>query len=315
MTGVVTVGEAMGSLASPRLAPLRFAGKLDLSFCGSEATVAMAVRRLGHPAAWVSRLGDDEVGSLIRGRMLGEGVSVYAALDDAPTGLILKETPRAGVRRARYYRAGSAASRMTPADVPTGLVESAAVVHLTGITVALSHSCRETVEWMVDRAVTASTRVSFDVNFRSALWSAADARAALLPMLGSVDVLFASREEAELLLDRDGLDSDSLARALVDLGPAAVIVTDGAQGSWWAVAEDSGQQPAFPAVEVDPYGAGDAYVGGFIAAELDGAEVAGAVEFASRVAALAVGSVGDWEGLPDRAEVAASIGPAGTIAR
>ncbi|GLY87989.1 sugar kinase [Actinoallomurus iriomotensis] len=306
MGGLLTLGEAMVTFTPEQIGSLRHVRSLTASMAGSEATVAIAVRRLGHPATWVSRLGDDEPGELVLDRMRAEDLTLYVRRGPGPTGLMLKESPRAGARRAHYYRSGSAAASLRPDDLPPGLVESAAVLHVSGITMALGESPRHTVRSAVDRARAAGAMVSFDVNHRRRLWSATDARAHVTELLPHVDIAFASVSEARLLLDGATINVHDLADALRELGPGAVVVTDGPAGA--VVADDHGTVhiPALAATEIDPFGAGDAFVGGSIAGLLDGMKLADAAALGSAVAAQAVAAPGDWEGLPTRGELAAA---------
>lgn len=304
MSGIVTVGEAMLTVTARNIGPLRMATDAALSFAGSEATVAIGARRLGNDSCWVSRLGDDEAAALIRTRMHGEGVRVVARTDEArPTGLMLKERRSAETRRVSYYRQNSAASALSPDDLPAGIAEEAAFFHATGITAALSPSAADTVRAGITRANRAGVRVSFDVNHRSRLWPEDVARNTLLPLLPEIDTLFASVEEASLLLGTDAAPSVEVCTALRAFGPSTVVLTDGAHGSWWADGRTAGFQPATEAVTVDPFGAGDVFVAGFLSALLDGADNGEASSFASRAAAVAVATEGDWEGIPERRDV------------
>lgn len=316
--GLITLGETMAALSPDRIGPLRHAATLGLAVAGSESTVAIGVRRLGHPAAWIGRVGADELGALVTARLRAEDLTLHAVTDPgAPTGLMLKERRTATVRRVHYYRAGSAGSRLAPADLPTGAIESAALLHATGITPALSPSAAEAVRTAVDRATAAGVPVSYDVNHRARLWSGAEARAFTLPLLPRISLLFASTDEAELLLDREPgtATPQELAHALRALGPATVVITMGAAGAVTATPDTTLTAPAVPVPEIDPVGAGDSFVAGYLAAVLDDAPPQACLGQAVRVAAWSVASDGDWEGLPTAAELPLISAPPGTVAR
>jgi sugar/nucleoside kinase (ribokinase family) len=287
---VTTAGEAMACLAAPQPGPLALGGSLTLTVAGAESNVAIALARLGHEVAWIGRLGDDELGELVLRTLRGEGVDVGRVRRDgeAPTGLMVKER-RLGTRtRVHYYRAGSAGSRLAPADVEG----DADVVHLTGITPALGPGPRAAVETLAERATT----LSFDVNFRARLWpSPAAAREALTPLARRARIVFADAGELELV---------GGAGALLEAGVEVVVVKRGADGAE-AVTRERTVRSAAPAVTaVDTVGAGDALCAGFLSGRLDGLPVDTALDRAVRVAAFAVASAGDWEGLPRRAELA-----------
>jgi len=144
---LVTLGETMALFASDRVGPLRYAATMRVGIAGAESNVAIGVRRLGHPAAWIGRVGSDELGHLVLGRLRGERVDVEAAVvdQDAPTGLMVKEHRTADLTRVVYYRRDSAGSRLQPGDLDEARIRAARVLHLTGITPALSATARAAV--------------------------------------------------------------------------------------------------------------------------------------------------------------------------
>ncbi|MEV0094683.1 sugar kinase [Streptomyces sp. NPDC050738] len=316
---LVTLGETMAALAPHRIGPLRHATTMGLAVAGSESTVAIGVRRLGHRAAWIGRVGDDELGALVTSTLRGESVDVHATVDaQAPTGLLLKERRTASLRRVHYYRSGSAGSRLAPADLPSGTIESADLLHVTGITPALSATAADTVRAAVARARTAGTAVSYDLNHRARLWTSAEARAFAYPLLPAMSVLFASADEAELLLEvaPGSLTPAELALAIRKLGPQTAVVTLGAEGAVSVGLSGTVHTvPAVPVPEIDPVGAGDSFVAGYLAALLDKAQSYDRLVQAARVAAWSVAAEGDWEGLPSAAELPLTAAPPGTVAR
>jgi sugar/nucleoside kinase (ribokinase family) len=286
---VITAGESMACLAAPEPGPLALGGSLRLTVAGAESNVAIALARLGHAVTWIGRLGADELGEVVLRTLRGEGVDVGRVRRDGerPTGLMVKER-RLGTRtRVHYYRSGSAGSRLGPADVEG----DADVVHLTGITPALGSGPRAAVAALAERAAT----LSFDVNFRARLWpSPAAAREVLMPLARRATIVFADAGELELV---GGADS------LLAAGVEIVVVKRGADGAE-AVTGERTVRCAAPAVTaVDTVGAGDALCAGFLSGRLDGLAVDAALDRAVRVAAFAVASAGDWEGLPRRAEL------------
>jgi 2-dehydro-3-deoxygluconokinase len=305
-SGLVTLGETMAVLSTPGVGRLRHARSLDLGVAGAESTVAIGVRRLGGRATWVGRVGDDEFGQLVRATLAGEGVSVdHVVVDgEARTGLMIKERRTGTSTRVVYYRAGSAGSRLCPDDVETGLVRSAGVLHLTGITPALSDAARAAVHAAVDTAAEAGVPVSLDLNYRRALWSPDAAARTLRDLVRRAEVLFATDDEARLLVG--GTAPHDLAGALAALGPRHVLVKLGARGAVALVDGAVREVPPRPTVVVDPVGAGDAFAAAYLAGLLDGATPERRLSDAAAAGAFAVAAAGDWEGLPDRAELAAA---------
>jgi 2-dehydro-3-deoxygluconokinase len=313
--GLVTLGETMALLSSDQVGRLRHASVLRLGIAGAESNVAIGVRRLGLPAAWSGRVGDDELGQLILRQLRAERVDVAAAKVDpeAPTGLMLKEQRTAELARVVYYRRGSAGSRLAPGDLDEATVTGAGVLHLTGITPALSGSARAAVHAAAETARGAGVPVSLDYNYRSALWSAAEAAAELRDLTAAADLVFAGDDEAALVVDER--DPAAMAGALARLGPRHAVVKRGADG---AVAVVDGAFHAVPSVAVravDSVGAGDAFVAGYLAELLAGSDAAECLATAAACGAFAVTAPGDWEGFPTRDELELLRRRGGTVIR
>ncbi|MFI8509964.1 sugar kinase [Streptomyces sp. NPDC085460] len=300
---LVTLGEAMAVAAATGPGPLASGAPMRFGWAGAEATVAVGVSRLGHSAAWTGRVGDDAAGAMILAGLRGEGVDVTGARTDpdAPTGLMLRERRTADRLRVSYYRAGLAGSRLAPGDLDEARITGARILHVTGITPALSDTARAAVEHAVRLAHSAGVTVSLDVNHRERLWSRAEAAETLARLLPYTDLVFAGPEEATLFVP-DGAP-EAMARALTALGPAEAVVKLGAEGAV-AVADGTAHaQAAVPVTAVEPVGAGDAFVSGYLAARLDGSPVPERLRLAALCGAFAVSVPGDWEGLPHRAEL------------
>jgi 2-dehydro-3-deoxygluconokinase len=312
---LLALGETMVLLSAPTVGRLRHMPSLDLGVAGAESNVAIGARRLGWPAAWVGRVGDDELGELVVGRIRAEGVDVAGVVRDpsAPTSLMVKERRTAGLVRVVYYRRHGPGSQLRPDDVDEGRVAAAGLLHLTGITPALSRSARATVEHAVEVARAAGVPVSFDLNYRAALWPPDEAAPVLRDLAGRADLVFAGDDEAELC----GLDGDpeALARGLAALGAGHAVVKLGERGAV-ACADGRVQRvDAVPVQVVDPVGAGDAFVAGYLVETLAGRPVEERLRTAAACGAFAVTVPGDWEGLPDRAELDALALRRGTVLR
>jgi 2-dehydro-3-deoxygluconokinase len=313
MTEVLTCGETMAVLRGP--GPLRLGGTLELSVAGAEANVAIGLARLGHQVGWVGRVGADEPGELVRRTLRAEAVDVSGVMTDLsrPTGLMLAERRIGDLVRVTYYRSGSAGSRLSPADILPRIGEGVRLLHLTGITAALSETARQCVTDAAARAREAGVAVSVDVNYRARLWTPAEARDTLLPLTGQADIVFASADELAMLAGHD--DLQVAAQEMLARGAGQVVVKRGADG---ATAYADGATVSVPARQVtvaDVVGAGDAFVAGYLSARLDGAATADCLDRATVTAAFAIARNGDWEGLPTRAELALLDLPEGTTVR
>jgi 2-dehydro-3-deoxygluconokinase len=302
---VVTFGETMGLLAADEVGPLRNGHRMVLGVAGSESNVAIGVRRLGHSVAWTGRVGDDPIGRLVLRELRAEGVDISGAIVDAgaPTGFMLKVRRTTATSEVIYVRRGSAGSRLQPADVDAGLIGSARVLHVTGITPALSDTAHQTVLRAVEIAKAGNVTISLDVNHRTALWTDPQASAVLIELVKRCDLLFASENEAALVVGPRGCED--AARALADLGPRHVVVKRGELGYAAWIDGELYTAAAVPVPVADTVGAGDAFVAGYIASWLEGATAAEALQTANLAGAFVVAVPGDWEGLPTRAELTA----------
>jgi 2-dehydro-3-deoxygluconokinase len=234
---------------------------------GAESNVAAHAAALGMPATWFSRLGDDGLGRRIRRQLEGRGVDVASVVTDAlhPTGLYVKDPGKP----VSYYRAGSAASHLSPADVALVPLAGAGILHVSGITAAISPSARDFLDALIDAAVSAGVAVSFDVNHRPSLWPAGDAADVLDGFARRADVVFVGRDEAESLW---GTGPASEVRARFPQ-TRELVVKDAEHGATAFSADGEVFEPSERVEVVDAVGAGDAFAGGYLAARLTGAPI------------------------------------------
>jgi sugar/nucleoside kinase (ribokinase family) len=300
---VLTFGETMMALRAQGL--VRLGADWRTSVAGAESNVAIGLARLGHSVRWAGRVGDDEPGSLVLRTLRAEGVTLAAVRDpEAPTGLILFEQRIGDLTRVQYHRKGSAGSRFGPGDLTGALSAGARVLHLTGVTAALGDRPLAAVRAAAEHAADAGWTLSLDVNHRARLWTAAEAARVLAPLARRVHVLIGSAEEILLAGEApDDTDVAGTARELVRQGVREVVVKRGASGASAYTADGEWSAPAHTVRVVDPIGAGDAFTAGYLSALLDGEDIPRRLVRANAVGAYAVATSGDWEGLPDRAEL------------
>ncbi|WP_099041781.1 sugar kinase [Mycobacterium neglectum] len=302
-TEVVTLGETMALARATHPGPLMHASEMTLGMGGSESNFAIALRRLGSTVTWVGRIGVDSFGEYIRRELAAEQVDAAIVTDPtAPTGLMVKERRTASTQKVWYYRVGSAGSRLSPEDLPLDKIRRARVLHVTGITPALSESAAETVDRAIEVARDAGVSVVFDVNYRASLWSTDVAGEALRRLAGRADVVFASDDEAALVAG-PAADAAELACRIAELGPAQVIIKLGARGCAALIDGAEHRTDAIPVEALDTVGAGDGFVAGYVSELLAGAEPSVRLDTAVRVGAFACLVPGDWEGMPRRSEL------------
>lgn len=311
MVDVLTLGEAMVSIRAK--AALRLGGEAHLSVAGSESNVAIGLARLGHLAAWIGAVGNDEPGRLIQRTLRAEGVDTthLRFSDESFTGFIAFDQPAHDITRVSYHRRGSAGSTLNAAECAAALqATSPLLLHVTGITPALSESTRAATASVVQAASAAGVRVSLDVNYRARLWSRSEAAACLRELLPSVHTVFASDDELDLLTDATDAVPDLLAAGIKE-----VVVTAGGKGAWSHSGQGTLHRPALPVTVVDSIGAGDAFVSGYLSATLDALSPEARLDRATTSGAFCVGAHGDWESLPTRSDLTLLTHAHGTALR
>ncbi|MFF7135511.1 sugar kinase [Streptomyces sp. NPDC008196] len=294
---VVCIGETMAALSPDPALPLADADHLRLSVAGAESNVAMYLADHGIPATWLSALGDDPMGDRVRATVAAAGVDVtHVRIDPArPTGLLMKNPTPSGTR-VHYYRRDSAASALGPDLLDHEAMGTAALVHLTGITPALSASCRD----LVTRAlgVPAPDRpyaISFDVNHRAPLWPEDTAPDVLRGLAGRADIVFVGLDEAQSLWGTH-LTAAAVRELLPD--PRIVVVKDGSREATAFTASDPVTVPALRTAVIEPVGAGDAFAAGFLAGLLRGETMLRCLRLGHVTAVSALRVTGDHGPLP-----------------
>lgn len=310
MLDVLTIGETMGLFM-----PIDFEQKFKTqtfatkTIGGSESNVAIGVSRLGKKAGWFSLLGKDPFGEEIIFKLNGEGVDTSSVkLTDGRTGLMLKEKSFAGDPKVFYYRENSAASKMTPADLPVDLIKQSKILHVTGITPALSQSCRETIEASIDIAKENGVKVSFDPNLRLKLWDIETMRKVIIPMAKKADIFFPGLSEARILLDNAELTANECVQAFLDMGIPEVVLKLGPEGAISATENEKLLVEGFSVKEVDSVGAGDGFCAGYLVGYLSGLSLYERTRMANAVGSIVVGKKGDYEGLPTMEELEQFLG-------
>ena len=294
----------MALLTAQHPGPLAHVPSMGLAIGGSESNVAIGVQRLGGNAVWCGRTGADSLGQLVRREIRAEGVAVRNIEDpSAPTGLMLKERRTMSTQKVSYYRAGSAGSRLMPEDLDASLISGAAVLHVSGITPALSATAAATIREAIEIARSQGVTVSFDLNYRANLWTTADARRSYQELIPLTDIVFAGEEEAALAIGPSHEPAE-LAQRLAELGPSQAIIKLGSKGAVASIDSKIYHQPAVEIEPVDTVGAGDAFVAGYLADLMAGKAPSERLELAAKTGAFACLAYGDWEGLPTRLELA-----------
>jgi len=270
---VVSLGESMLRLSVPAGKRLDDTRKLDMELAGAESNVSVALARLGWRVGWVSRMPDHALSDAILRALRSDGVDISAVkrVPDERLGTYFIEyaTPPRSTQ-VIYDRANSAASRMTSADVDWDYLLDTRVLHLTGITAALSDSCYELLVEAVQRAKTKGVVVSFDVNYRAKLWSPEIAGTKLRPLIKEANILFCKGSDASALFNCDGEPRALMTKLKALTQTHALFCTFGDQGASLLFEGEFVMQPALPVQIVDRIGSGDAFAAGVIDGWLSG---------------------------------------------
>lgn len=303
MAKVITLGETMICFSPDTMAPLRYARSFHPRIAGAESNLAVGLAKLGHKVSWISRLGADEFGHYVQNMIRSEGVDTQNVFFDEknPTGIMFKEITQ-GETRVYYYRKNSAASTMQPEDLDESLFEEADLLHLTGITPALSEHCFRTMEHAMELAGKHGVTISFDPNIRRKLWEDRDFIPLLRNLCDRSNILLMGLDEAQLLygeMKPEGIFQAVFSQSSVQLA----VLKDGANGAW------AGQQGCIVFVKpvpcrcIDPVGAGDAFNAAFLSGVLEGRDLETSARMGAVSGAMATETDGDTEGYPDRKEL------------
>jgi 2-dehydro-3-deoxygluconokinase len=314
---LVTFGEAMVRLTPPAFQRLEQAHSFDAWVGGGELNVAVAAARLGVPSRWVSRLPENALGRMIESRAREQGVQTQIEwTGDDRAGLYFAElgaAPRAS--SVLYDRAASAISKIQPGSVDWAAAFSGARwYHVSGITPALSESAAKVTAESLVAAKRAGLTVSYDLNYRSKLWSAEQARAVQEPLMEHVDVLITTEEDTQVVFgigaeakgSYEQVDAESyahVARSLekrFKLDAVAITLRENPRvllNSWSAIVAAGGKIHRAPRYEVeviDRIGAGDAFSAGLIVSRLENRGWSDAVRLATATSALKHSIPGDF---------------------
>jgi 2-dehydro-3-deoxygluconokinase len=288
---LLALGETMLALAPESGHTLASARSLVVDHAGAESNTCVGLSRLGFRVAWVSRLGEDPQGDRVLAALQGEGVDTRWVRRDPtrPTGLLFKD-PAAG--RVRYYRAGSAASRLSPADLDGVPVAEARAVLVTGVTALLGPEPQAAALALLERA--RGLRV-VDPNLRSGLWGSDRRGELVLPLIESCDLLLGGEQELAEILGPG--EPEELARRAARRGPREVVVRGAEQlgaleeGIWTRLEASRG-------AAVDPVGAGDAFNAGYLARRLSAGNVADSLRAGVECGRAVALALGDTAGFP-----------------
>jgi 2-dehydro-3-deoxygluconokinase len=296
---ILAIGEPMVEFNQAGGAGLR---NYLQGFGGDTSNFAIAAARQGARVTYFTRLGDDVYGRMLRDLWEREGVDTHTIQTDADafTGIYFVTHDAKG-HQFSFYRTGSAASRLQPQHLPLDALRSARVLHLSGISFAISASASDACYSAIAAARDAGVAVAFDTNLRLRLWSIDRARAVMTDVIGRTDICLPSYDDIVAITgitDPDALVDWCLAR-----GARTVALKLGADGALVADSERRFRLKPHPCTCVDATGAGDTFGGSFVARLLAGDDLETAGRYASVAAALSTEGFGAVEPIPTAEQV------------
>lgn len=306
---VVALGEPLVQFNPLDPGPLSQSRLFDTHAAGAESNVLIGISRLGHKTAMITKIGTDELSRFVLTTLRGEGVDTRWVVQvpgmNCGVYVAQRNYPIPDKSDVVYYRRGSAASTISVQDVPEEAMSLTRILHLSGITPALSNSCKNASLHAARLAKDNGVVFSFDPNYRKKLWAPEEAAPVFREFVALADIVFLDRGEASMILGEDlaRRGRGPVLRAIAKLGPGTVVLKEGARG---LVALKDGklyQVPAFTVPVVDVIGAGDGVVSGFLSGMLDEKDVRTCLQWGAASGALVVMRRGDFENLPTPAEL------------
>jgi 2-dehydro-3-deoxygluconokinase len=301
MSDLLAIGEALVELNQPKEGAPFVQG-----FGGDTSNAMIAAARLGADAAYFTAVGADRFGQALTELWLNEGVDASRIVVNggAHTGLYFV-THGAEGHEFSYMRAGSAASRISEADLPDGRIRATKILHVSGISQAISSSAADAAFAAIDIARDAKRLVSYDPNFRLKLWPLRRARAVIHEAMRSCDIALPGLDDGQALTGRS--DADAIVDFYLRLGAPVVVLKLGKEGAIAATMRRRERIAGYSVAAVDATGAGDCFDGAFLAEYVERGDPFAAARFANVAAALSTLGYGAVAPLPRRLDVEAAI--------
>ena len=296
MADLFTFGEAMALFMSTDTDSVKTARNYAMSAAGAEGNVAVAAHRLGLDVYYQTKLGKDFLGDNVISQFNTEGLETSHFLrSDNYTGTLVRNRGQEEPLDVTYLRKCAAASTFSPSDIDEEVLKKSRWLHVSGITVALSDSARDTVAHALDIARSNGLRISFDLNIRRKLWSEEKASTTLRELAHDVELLTGGVDEYELVFGTN--DPEENFKIAASQGIKTLIMTAGPE--IMRIMHNGKRFDFQPEVVkiVDPVGSGDAFISGTICGLLAGLELVDAIKQGSKCGAIVASTMGDWAGM------------------
>lgn len=303
MSEVLTIGEPMALLAAEEVKPLKDVSLYRRYVCGAEINVSVGLARLKHTVSYISWVGNDPFGECIKDFLQKNNIdtSYLKQHSEYLTGIMLKEKVLSGDPKTAYFRKGAAFSHFIPEEIEKINWDGVQHLHVTGISLALSQNCQDSIEKLMNVAKKRNVKISFDPNIRPALWKTESEMVTTLNHFASkADIILPGISEGEILTG--SRDPEKIADFYMRLGAGLVVVKLGTKGAFAKSKDGDIVTSAGFKVDhvVDTVGAGDGFAVGIISALLEKLPLSEVLRRATAIGAMAVMFPGDNDGLPDR---------------
>ncbi len=308
--GIMLIGEPMILFMANSEGNLEDISEYSVSVAGAELNVAIGLTRLGHKAAYMTKLGNDPFGKRIVSSLNQNGISsefvTYSS--ENPTGFMLKAMTSEGDPQICYFRKNSAASTISESDIENVDFSKYGYLHITGILPALTQSTRKATFRLIEKAKENGVYISFDPNLRPQLWENKETMIEVINKLASqADIVFPGVAEGEILMG--SREPEKIGEFYLSLGAKAVVTKVGSRGAVLTTENGSTFIEGFKVDKVvDTVGAGDGFAAGTLSGIMEGIGLAESVKRGNAVGAIQVTHRSDNEGLPTRDELAHFMG-------
>lgn len=300
---VICFGEAMVEFNASTIGRLKDVTIFERGYGGDTSNTAVAVARLGITSGYITKLGKDEFGKCLLDLWCREEVDTSHVLIDekAFTAIYFVTRTLEGDHEFTYFRKGSAASRFKASDLDMEYIKSAKIFHTSGITQAISPSCRRAIAKVVEELKSEKILFTYDPNIRLKLWSLKEARRTALESISLADIVMLSMDDARILFGR--ISSQEVLKEILKLGPKIIAIKLGEEGCLVCDTKDTFKIPGFKVNFVDSTGAGDAFDAALIVGILQDMSIEKAAIFANAVGSLKCMGKGAITPLPRRKDV------------
>jgi len=272
---------------------------------GDTSNVALGVSKLGHPASYTTKLGNDFFAKKIRETWERDCIDTrYVFNDDVhQTGIYFAIFDLQGDHQFVYKRKNSATANYSVKDAEKVQLDGLKVFHLSGISQAISQSCLEASFYLMKKCRELKIFTSYDLNYRSPLWSKEYFKSVAYYTIGNLaDLVSLNLSEAEVL----GLSGDpkTIVKEILNLGPKIVALKLGKDGCIMGSSEGIKYGQSFEVKSsVETTGAGDSLTAAAIVGILEKMNLEQMTNFANAVASKVCASIGSTSGQPTREEI------------